>query len=230
MRHSTLLWGILALSVTAHGEIRLFWSTTGLANTSLRYSTALTNFLPIVSATPVAELAPGTYDLYLWGQFIEGWDLHAWIWVYGVDLAFAGDATYAENVAYRQNKTGAGAYRRWDGSLGIALDGLMWATTSRGIEFNLPPVTNSYLYFPESAQFLLGAVRVTGAAGQNFTMTRTGPGFWYWDPDVFDPPAYPTFSPAVLLFTPEPAGGLLVLLAVQRFPLRRLQARTGVAA
>jgi hypothetical protein len=214
-----VLMGVLTPAVWASpGGVALFWSTTGLANSSMQYSTALTNFLPIISATPVSELPAGTYDLYLWGRFIEGWLVEPYGRIWQLDPAFAGDASHAENVAYRQYKTGAGAYRRWDGTLGIPLDGLMGAVTARGIEFIIPPDTNNDLYFPASYEFLLGAARVTGAPGQvqivDVTLIR-------FNPAGYDP--LPENSPAVLTFTPEPAAGLLVVLgALLRRRPRRL--------
>ena len=208
MKPGTLLLALLVpATLASEGGVTLFLSTTGLANSSMRYSTALTNFLPIISATPVSELPAGTYDLYLWGRFVEGWLVPPDSNIYGLNLEFAGDAAHVENVAYRQNKTGSGAYKRWDGSQGIPLDGLMGAVTARGIEFIIPPETNNDLYFPATYEFLLGAARVTGAPGQAKIVDFEHIAFRQFDP--WDP--LPVLIPAVVTFTPEPATAVAVI-------------------
>jgi hypothetical protein len=215
-----VLLGLLAPPALADGGVQLFWSTTGLASTTLLYSTALTNFLPIVPATPVSTLDPGTYDLYAWGRFVEGSDLPPGGHIIGMDLRWQGDATHAQNVAYRQR---VGAVKRWDGSVGIPLDGVMAAVTAAGIYFILPPNTNSDLYFPETREFLLGAARITGAAGQTIGLALDtdladglGPFGWYVLPngESTDPPLWP----ANLTFTPEPTALILLsaLVIVRR--------------
>ncbi len=216
MRHA---WSLVAIVVVAapacadEGAVQLFWSTTGLADTALSYSTALTNFLPIVSATPVQELDPGTYDLYLWGKFVEGTYWHSLCHIYGLDLQWEGNATHAQNAAYRHNKTGANPYRRWDGNLGILLDGVMAAVTARGVEYLVPPLDNEDLYFPESQEFLLGAARITGAAGQTKIVsldTADGLGIAVECVTCGGVPD-PTVYPAVLTFTPEPVMAVVLL-------------------
>ncbi len=211
--------GLLACAVvaTADARIELFWSTTGLVNNGLRYSTDLTSFLPIVSATPVSELPFGTHDLYLWGRFIEDANMPAYTQVYGLDLRIqvSGAAGYAENVAYRHALLTSGPYRRWDGSLGIMLDGVMAAVTGRGVEFILPPDTNHDLYFPDSHEFLLGALHATSPADGTITValdSDDGLGIamrYIGGDDIPDP----LVTPAVIAFVPEPAA-LLVLGAL----------------
>ncbi len=204
----------LGLGGAARGEnINFFWSTTGLANTSLRYSTALTNFLPIVSATPVTELPAGTHDLYLWGWFeADNW-YPEYTQVYGVNLAFAGTASHAENAAYRHYKTGSGAYKRWDGSQGLPLNGVMAAVTARGIEFITPPDTNNDLYFPSTQQFLLGAALVTGEPGQVLSMALGPLGIAARYLDGTDlVPVTVAFVPVT--FTPEPGPLAMLVLGL----------------
>lgn len=199
----------------APGEIILFWSTSGITNTNFRYSTALTNFLPhFVPPTPVTELTAGTYDLFLWGLFIETPTMPAGSHIYGLNLKFEGDAAVVQSVAYRQNKTGAGAYRRWDGSVGLVLDDSVAAITARGIEFLLPPDFNNDLYYPATQQFLFGAARVTGAVGQQKTValeieSLSGGIAMRWG--MIDLPDPPVFS-AVVTFVPEPAAGAALVL------------------
>ncbi len=223
MWRTALLWGILAIPPTATAEIRLFWSTTGITNSAYVYSTALTNFRPyFTTPTPIPnnELSPGAYDLFLWGKFIEEPNMPSYSQVYGLDLKFEGTATHTANVAYRQNKTGSGAYKRWDGSLGLALDDVMRAITARGIEFILPPDTNNDLYFPATQEFLVGAARVTGAAGDTKVVSLHSPeenppglgiavrwGGLDREPQVF---------PAVVSFTPEATTVFAFLPALLR--------------
>jgi len=222
MKKALALVVVLAVVGTASADlaIQLFWSTTGKTG-ALQYSTALTNFLPIASATPVSSLPAGTYDLFLWGRFVDTDGAEAYTQIYGLDLAKSGTATYGTNVAYRHNKTGAGSYKRWDGSLGILLDGVMAAVTARGIEY-LPAsdVGNNDIYFKDTLEFLIGAANVTGAAGQNATVSlHNPPGLgiamrWIGGEDIPDPPVYNAF----VTFTPEPAS---ILLALAGLALRR---------
>ena len=222
MRRMGLVVAVCALVGAAEGRIELFWSTTGLSNTSLLYSTALTNFLPIVSATPVSNLPAGAWDMYLWGRFVEEPDLPTYTQIYGIDLRIetSGGVSYTDNVAYRQYKTGFGAYKRWDGTLGRPLDGVLAAVTARGIEFILPPDVNSDLYFPESHEFLLGAIHTTSAGLGALTVSL----------DVDDGLGIavriiggetipdPLVTPAIVTFLPEPSTALLALagLALRR--------------
>ncbi len=198
-------------------HIQLFWSTTGKSG-ALQYSTAMTNFLPFDAPTPVADLAPGSHDLFLWGRFVDDDDSYSYTQIYGLDLAKSG--TFGSNVAYRQNKTGSGAYKRWDGSAGIALDGVMAAVTARGIEYILPPDTNNDLYLPASKEFLIGAANVTGADGDVAVVSldvAEGLGIamrWIGGEDIEDPEVYS----ATVTFTPEPAS---ILLALVGLALRR---------
>lgn len=210
----TLLPLAIALGLVGSAQsenINFFWSTTGLANSALLYSTALTNFLPIMSSTPVTELPAGTHDLYLWGWFEASYWFPEYTQVYGIDLEFAGTASHAENVAYRQYKTGSGAYKRWDGSVGIPLNGVMRAITARGIEFIFPPDTNNDLYFPSTQQFLLGAARVTGEPGQVLSMALGPLGIAARIFNGGGEPLPPTIAFAPVTFTPEP-GTLLLLV------------------
>lgn len=221
MRRMGLVLAVVAGVGVAEGRIELFWSPTGLVNTSLLYSTALTSFLPIVSATPVSELPFGTHDLYLWGRFVEDANMPAYTQIYGLDLKIqvSGAAGYAEKVAYRhQPLTETGPYKRWDGSLGIPLDGIMAAVTARGIEFILPPDTNLDLYFPDSHEFLVGALHATSSAEGAITValdSADGMGIsmrYIGGDDIPDP----LVTPAVVTFVPEPVGLWLVLAAVVR--------------
>ena len=165
----------------AQAEIQLFWSMTGINDPSFVYSPALANFLPyFVPPVPVTQLAPGTYDLFLWGRFVENYDpndpnfLPAFTRIDVMDLQWLGAATHAQNAAYRQNKTGFGAYTRWENGSGILLDDVMFALATRGVEFILPPDGNNDLYYPNTQEFLIGAARITGAGGQSATMALAG--------------------------------------------------------
>lgn len=182
---------LLALAAPAQADTILFWSTTGIDNSSYIYNTAETNFLPyFVPPTPVQELPAGTYDLFFWGRFTEEYCLPPPCSLYGMDLIFGGNATVLQSVAYRHRKTGSGSYDRWDGSLGIALDGVMAAVTSRGIEYLVPPDDNNDLYYPETQEFLVGAAQISGLAGQTKTIGRDSLGLVFrcsYDPCQGDP-------------------------------------------
>jgi hypothetical protein len=155
----------------AQAEIELCWSTTGVSNPSLVFSTAQTDFLPYLQApTYITQLPPGTYDLFCWGRFVETPTMPSDTQLYNLGLQFMGTATHSISVAYRQNKAGSGAYRRWDAPGGLALDDHLAAVTARGVEFLAPGNSNSDLYLQGSNEFLLGAVRITGVAGDTFWM------------------------------------------------------------
>lgn len=220
MRKALTLLAVLAVVVPSMAGITLFWSTTGISNPALQYSTAQTNFSPaFVNATQApATLDPGTYDLFLWGQF--GADIPAYAQIYGLDLANTSTATVGDNVAYRHLRPSpppAMAWHRWDGSQGIALDGVMAAVTSQGIQFYQPGDTLGDLYNPADGTFLIGAAHVTGAAGQILQYSidngpgglgiavRPGPG----EPDITPDPVV---TPATVTFIPEPASMLLLAL------------------
>ncbi len=208
-RRAILVTVALFGAVAAPGEIILYWSTTGITNSSYRYSTARTNFLPyFVPPTPVTELPAGTYDLFLWGRFVEAGDLPVWVAIFFLDLKFEGDAVHAQNVAYRHYKTGSGAYKRWDNTTGILLDAEMFASVSRGIEFLYLPDDNndlSIFHHDSYADFLVGAARLTGLGGQSKTMSLDGgdEGIyvgWFGGTPIPDP----WVAPATIQFTPEP--------------------------
>jgi hypothetical protein len=211
---------LLVGAVHAPGEIILYWSTTGITNSSYFYSTAQTNFRPyFVPPTPVTELPAGTYDLFLWGRFVEADDLPAYVFIYSLDLRFEGDAALAENAAYRHRKTGAGAYKRWDNTVGIPLDGSMYAILGNGIEFMYLPYTNhdlSIFHNPSDgyADFLIGAARITGAGGHFETASLDGAAGQGIGVSHFnhEPLPDPEVVPATILFTPEPAALVAVLL------------------
>jgi hypothetical protein len=228
MKTQTTLIVTLLTALTASAEIRLFWSTTGITNSAFVYSTALTNFLPYFTApTPIPnnELPAGSYDLFLWGKFIEEPNMPQFSELYGLDLKFEGTATQAANVAYRQNKTGSGAYKRWNNTVGIPLDGVMYAVTTFGIQFLLPPYGNSDLYFPATQEFLVGAARVTGAPDDTKTVSLHQP--WDTPPGLgiamrlVDGIPDPLVIPAVVTFTPEPVPLVVFLAALRRRPRTR---------
>lgn len=221
MKKALTLLVVLAVVVPTMAEINLFWSTTGMSD-ALKYSTAMTNFLPgLVPATPTGPTInglPGTYDLFLWGTFVEAPDLPTYTQIYGLDLKWENTgATVGSNAAYRQQKTGSGAYKRWDGSNGILLDGVMAAVTANGVQFILPPDTNNDLYYPATHQFLLGAAQVTfGAYGQtaSIALDATPPGLgiamrYIGDGDIPDP----AVNAATVTLIPEPASLALLALA-----------------
>jgi len=227
MKKALVLVAVLALVGAASAEIQLYWSTTGLGNSALKFSTALTNFLPIVAPTPLpASIDDPTtptlsIDLYLWGRFIETPEMPAYSTIYGLDLKNTG-APMGSNAAYRQNKSGSGAYKRWDGSAGIPLDGVMAAVTARGVEFVYLPDTNNDLsikYASDYGDFLIGAAHYDLAWGQHarFELDGAVDGlgiamryFGGSEPvDIVDPPVLP----ADFVYTPEPASLLLLGLA-----------------
>jgi hypothetical protein len=214
MRKALVLVAVLGLvGAVSADTITLFWSTTGISTTSpLLYSTALTNFQPVYEApTPIPsnELDAGTYDLFLWGQFQPSWDGYQ---IYGLDLLWdaTSDATVGSNVSYRQR---VGAFKRWDGTLPILLDGVMAAVTAAGIAWDHGA---NRLMEDATGAFLIGAAHVTGTEGQILDIkldTRpggVGKGIACRDADQVDIPD-PTVIPAHLLFIPEPLSILLVL-------------------
>jgi hypothetical protein len=219
MKKVLVLVAVLALVGAASAEIQLFWSTTGLSNGALQYSTALTNFLPIVAPTPVTTVdasgGPTTVDLYLWGRFVDMGDYNQ---IYGLDLLFGGDATVGSNVAYRHlNPPPPPNWLRWDGAAGIPLDGVMAAVTAAGIQnYTAGDPANGDLYLAGTREFLLGSAQITGVAGNTKVMSLdlspdTGLGIavreYAGGPDIPDP----TVIPATLTFVPEPASILLAL-------------------
>ncbi len=175
MKKALVLVAVLALVGTATAGIQLFWSTTGMSGANM-YSTAETNFLPgYALPTPVTgDLAPGTYDLTLWGRITDTDYFTTYpdgTQIYGLDLALAGTAGVGPNVAYRHKKTGAGPHDRWDGSLGILLPGVMAAVTSDGIQ--LVPWDNNDLYEFTTIEFLIGGAQVTGVDGDSLTASTS---------------------------------------------------------
>jgi hypothetical protein len=218
MRKALVLLAVLGLVGAASADtITLFWSTTGISTTSpLLYSTALTNFQPVYQApTPVPtdlngwQVAPaGSYDLFLWGQFQPSWVGYQ---IYGLDLLWdAGStATVGSNVAYRQR---VGAWKRWDGTLPILLDGVMAAVTSAGIAWD----GGANRLMDPNGMFLIGAAHVTLGIGEMLTInldTRpggVGKGIACRDADGAEVPD-PIVIPARLCEIPEPLSILLVL-------------------
>jgi hypothetical protein len=158
--HIALL-AALACVPLASADIQLFWSTTGISSPAMYYYTAETNFapwfVPYTHPAPLSSpllLVPGTYDLFLWGQFAAG--SQDYDQIYGLQLQLTGSATFAENVAYRQRG-------RWGSGPGIPLNhGVMAAVTSRGL-VNTPPSDPSSdpLFIPADRTFLIGAAHVT---------------------------------------------------------------------
>jgi hypothetical protein len=208
---------VLAAVTSASANIELFWSSTGINDPALRYSTAATNFLPaFVPPTPVIQVAPGTYDLFLWGRFNEDADLPSYTQIYGLDLKWGAmsGVTIGPNVAYRHYFPEYS--RRWDGSHGILLDGVMAAVTARGIMFILPPDTNNDLYYPATHEFLIGAVQATFLQPWptlTIELDATPPGLGIamrhiGDGDIPDP----AVLPATLPVFPEPGGEMLLTL------------------
>jgi hypothetical protein len=203
MKKVLVLVAVLSVvGVVSAAQIDLFWSTTGISDPALMYSTALTNFQPaFVAPTPVTQLLPGTYDLFLWGQFQADW---AGYQIYGIDLKFEGTATHTPSVGYRQR---IGAVKRWDGSAGILLDGVMAAVTAAGI------VNNPGHLVQADGKFLIGATNTTGALNDTLTMslhTTPGLGIACRDAEGNEVPD-PTIIPATVTFVPEPASVLLAL-------------------
>ena len=140
--------------------------------------------------------------MFLWGQFPADWPDYQ---IYGLEFEFQGNATHDVSVAYRQ-RWGTG--RRWDGSAGIALDGVMAAVTAYGIQNNLS-VPNLIL---RNGGFLLGAAHVTGTLNQTITMALGGLGINCRDANGNEVVPDPTVTPATFYFGfPEPASVLLVL-------------------
>lgn len=220
MKKALTLLVVLAVVVPTMANIELFWSDTGLTNSALQYSTAMTNFLPIVAAPAAVteKTVAGTYDLYLWGRFNEGADVPSYTQIYGLDLKWENSGgTVADNAAYRQQKLGSGAYKRWDGSNGILLDGVMAAVTASGVQFILPPDTNNDLYNPATHEFLLGAAKITLTnMGDSATIAldATPPGLgiamrYIGAGDIPDP----AVLPATVTLVPEPASLALLALA-----------------
>ncbi len=238
----TLLVGVSAASA----DIQLFFSvgsnTAGVPGVdiigpSLRYATTLTNFLQTGAGgtasgynhqapTPApAQLLPGSYDLYLWGKFVNQQPLDQ---IYGLQLRITGNAPYdnSRSVIYRHNRTGTGAYRRWDGALPVLVhDGVMAAVIARGILNSTPadPLVNDLVVRPHVADgtvFLLGVVRVENAELNQTLSVELNPrlGIAIRNADgvtIPDPPVLP----ATVTFIPEPAS--LLLLALAGLAIRR---------
>lgn len=160
----------ISASVVVDAEIILFWSTTGISNLGMVYNTALTNFKPYMfPPTRAAELEAGTYDLFLWLEYVVDPNLPLWTQLYGLNMRFEGDATHAQNIAFR-HRADVGACQHWQNSTGIPLDGIMYVITIRGIEFVPPPETSCNLYYPTTQEALIGAARITGTPGQTKVM------------------------------------------------------------
>lgn len=222
MKRALALVSLLVLVGAANAEIQLFWSWTGMDAANM-YNQNLTNFLPgFVPPTPVPAVLEGpdptiTVDLFLWGRFIETPTMPSYTQIYGLDLKNTG-APMLQSAAYRQNKTGSGAYKRWDGSAGINLDGVMAAVTARGVEFLYLPDTNNDLSikYPEASgigDFLIGAAKYTLAWGDHATFeldtALDGLGIamrLIGDVDIPDPPVLA----ADVVYVPEPASVLLL--------------------
>ncbi len=207
-RFLLLLGSVLALAGNSRAEeFVLFWSTTGISETGLMYSTALTDFQPAYqSPTPVPTdpngmqvLPAGTYDLFLWGTFPANWQGAQ---ILGMDFGWQGDATHTPNAAYR-HKWGGGSAKRWDGSLGIPLDGVMAAITATGITWTAP-----YHLMEPDGRFLIGAAQISGTPGQQAIIGQNGH-IAVLPPQERDP----TVVPAVVTFTPEPTNLLLLTTA-----------------
>mgnify|MGYP000206359685 CR=1 FL=1 len=220
MKKTLLVVALLVGVSAASADINLFFSSTGMSD-ALKYSTALTNFVPGFAApTPIgATLDEGSYDLFLWGQFVGQNDYDQ---IYGLQLQIEGSAAYDANksVIYRQNKGAPNAYKRWDGALPVYVhNGVMAAVTAQGI-FNwtaTDPQPNDLVVRPsgsEGTKFLLGVVRVEGAtAGQNLTVSLNPQlGIAVRNSDGVTIPD-PTVNSATVSFIPEPASLLLLGLA-----------------
>ncbi len=216
MKRAAVLIAILS-GVAAAGayEIQLFWSTTGISDPNLMYSTALTNFQPAYQPpTPVSEMVGGTYDLFLWGTF-------PFVYIRGLDLKWGpgNTAPHAQNVAYRHKWGNTSPAKRWDGSAGILLDGVMAAVTASGISW--PP----YRLMEPQGSFLIGAARITGAAGQHAIISLDGPtrGLGIANPRYEQ--VTPDVLPADLVFVAGPVTGLpepsAVVLLIAALLLRR---------
>jgi hypothetical protein len=199
MKRTLKLIVAVALAGTACAdvwEIQLFWSTTGINDPNWVYNAAETNFLPyFVPPTPVYSLPAGTYDLFLWGQVTDPNDLFfhhpEGARIYGINLGFGGDATYDVSVAYCHRKLPPGAYRRW-GQCCLPLNAPLGAL-SHGITFVPYPINDLYRY--QFVDFLVGAARITGDAGEYKTMSLDGIGIGMRDlgsgEDIPDPPVLP---------------------------------------
>jgi len=220
MKKTLLVVALLVGVSAASADINLFFSSTGMSD-ALKYSTTLTNFLPgFEASTPIgATLPEGSYDLFLWGQFVNEPDYNQ---IYGLQLQIQGSAAYDANksVIYRHNKGNPNAYKRWDGALPVYVhNGVMAAVTARGIVnwTAADPVPNDLVTLPsgsEGTKFLLGVVRVEGAtAGQDLTVSLNPQlGIAVHDADGVTIPDPPVNS-ATVSFVPEPASLLLLGLA-----------------
>ena len=212
MKKALVLVAVLSLvGAASAAQIQLFWSSTGISDAGLQYSTALTNFQPaFVAPTPVgATLVEGSYDLFLWGRFDADWTDYQ---IYGIDLKKEGAVTWGSNVAYRQKWGNPAGSRRWDGSAGIQIDGVGAAVMASGI-YDTMPNSNMVL---ATGEFLYGAAHVTGAAGQSATISldtaALGLGINTRDSNGNEVVPDPTILPATVGFVvPEPTSILLAL-------------------
>ncbi len=222
MKKTLLAVALIAGVSAASADINLFFSSTGMSSDALKYSTALTNFLPgFTGPTPIGPtLDEGSYDLFLWGQFVNENDYDQ---IYGIQLQIQGTAAYdgTKSVIYRHNKTTPPpAYKRWDGAQPVYVhNGVMAAVIARGIVNWTSSDVNpgDLVTLPtgsEGTKFLLGVVRVENAtAGQELTVSlnpqlgiaiRNAEGVTIPDPPV---------NSATVTFVPEPASLLLLGLA-----------------
>ena len=216
MRRGLVLVAILSLVGAASGaELTLFWSSTGISDPNLMYSTALTNFQQAyLPPTPITFLLPGTYDMFLWGAFPPDWQNYQ---IYGLDLKWGPDNTawHYPDVAYRHKWGNQASQKRWDGSTGIHLDGVMAAVMASGITWDT--ATPAYHLMQPNGWFLIGAARISGQDDQVATVALDFPapglGIAVRDSQGNEVPD-PTVIPAYLYFTPEPASALLALVGL----------------
>lgn len=189
------------------------------------FATAEKNFLSnyvkwsgTPTRSPFFQTAGTTQTYFLWAEISlpEGWFAQ----IYGLELkggtGAKGKATLVDGLMYRHNKTGSGAYKRWDGAAKIPIPGLAAAVTARGIEAAANPsdIANddggkTYALIgavsvemaanatdPNADLFALGlgpatmAIRVTDADGNTTDYTGDQKSNWYPDLTIQGIPAY----------------------------------------
>jgi hypothetical protein len=209
-----------------------------------RFNQNLKNFLPSFAKVtpPTAPQSPflqalgTTVTYYVWAHIFDeafgdpAGPLAGSVQIYGVDFTSSGAAgggVVGQNATYRQNKTGAGAYQRWDAPAGLPFPSVCAAVTADGIwndVFNdltiVADTTTGDTYalvaaFEFSTPTLSSTYFLGVGADIGVRVWDSSPGLTTYGPSPLPP--YPRltvhFAPVLAIEVPEPASMLLLGLA-----------------